>query len=103
MPIGHRPACTAVGGWTGGLRGGIAGAFGGLAGGLVGGFIGAYAAVASGEIWKGTEWARLGGGYGLAVGLIGGTIVAVGTPEQIAQVERSYTGQFLGSYLVGVH
>ena len=29
----------------------------------------------------------------------GGSIVAAGTPEQIAQVEQSYTGQYLKSYL----
>ena len=29
----------------------------------------------------------------------GGTIVAVGTPEQICKNERSYTGKFLGKYL----
>ena len=29
----------------------------------------------------------------------GGTIVATGTPEQIAKVEESYTGQFLKKYL----
>ena len=29
----------------------------------------------------------------------GGTIVAEGTPEQVAQVEQSYTGQYLKSYL----
>ena len=29
----------------------------------------------------------------------GGSIVAAGTPEQIAQVEQSYTGQYLQSYL----
>jgi excinuclease ABC subunit A len=32
----------------------------------------------------------------------GGEIIATGTPEQIAQVEQSYTGQFLANYLVGV-
>jgi excinuclease ABC subunit A len=31
----------------------------------------------------------------------GGEIVAQGTPEQVAQVERSYTGQFLKTYLNG--
>ncbi len=31
----------------------------------------------------------------------GGEIVAYGTPEQVAQVERSYTGQFLRVYLNG--
>ena len=30
----------------------------------------------------------------------GGKIVAVGTPEQIARNEQSYTGQFLGKYLI---
>jgi excinuclease ABC subunit A len=29
----------------------------------------------------------------------GGMIVAAGTPEHIAQVEQSYTGQYLKSYL----
>ena len=29
----------------------------------------------------------------------GGTIVATGTPEQVAQVPESYTGQYLKSYL----
>jgi excinuclease ABC subunit A len=29
----------------------------------------------------------------------GGTVVATGTPEQIAQIENSYTGQFLKKYL----
>lgn len=28
-------------------------------------------------------------------GIGGGTVVAVGTPEQVAQVEASYTGQYL--------
>ncbi|MEP7284267.1 MAG: excinuclease ABC subunit UvrA [Chloroflexota bacterium] len=32
----------------------------------------------------------------------GGEIIAVGTPEQIAQVPHSYTGQYLADYLVGV-
>ncbi len=32
----------------------------------------------------------------------GGEIIATGTPEQIARVEQSYTGQFLADYLVGV-
>lgn len=32
----------------------------------------------------------------------GGEIIAVGTPEQIVACERSYTGQFLADYLVGV-
>ena len=35
-----------------------------------------------------------GGGDG------GGTIVATGTPEQIAAVEESYTGQFLKKMLL---
>lgn len=30
----------------------------------------------------------------------GGTVIAVGTPEQICQVEQSYTGQFLKKYLL---
>ena len=29
----------------------------------------------------------------------GGEIVAAGTPERVADVERSYTGQYLASYL----
>jgi excinuclease ABC subunit A len=32
----------------------------------------------------------------------GGQVIAVGTPEQIAACEHSYTGQFLANYLVGV-
>src|SRR5579859_379761 len=32
----------------------------------------------------------------------GGEIVAVGTPEQIAQVAESYTGQYLADYLIAV-
>ena len=32
----------------------------------------------------------------------GGTIVATGTPEQVAQVPESYTGQYLKSYLATV-
>jgi len=32
----------------------------------------------------------------------GGEVIAVGTPEQIATCERSYTGQFLAQYLIGV-
>ncbi len=32
----------------------------------------------------------------------GGEVIAVGTPEEIAATERSYTGQFLADYLVGV-
>jgi len=32
----------------------------------------------------------------------GGTIIAEGTPEEVAQVERSYTGQFLARMLPGV-
>ena len=34
-----------------------------------------------------------GGGYG------GGYVVATGTPEQVAQVAESYTGQYLKDYL----
>ena len=30
----------------------------------------------------------------------GGTILQVGTPEQVVKNERSYTGRFLGKYLV---
>jgi excinuclease ABC subunit A len=29
----------------------------------------------------------------------GGTIVAAGTPEQVAVCDKSYTGQFLNEYL----
>jgi len=29
----------------------------------------------------------------------GGEIIAMGTPEDVAQIEPSYTGQFLKSYL----
>ena len=29
----------------------------------------------------------------------GGTIIATGTPEEVAKVEKSYTGQFLRRYL----
>ena len=29
----------------------------------------------------------------------GGTVIAEGTPEQIAKVEKSYTGQYLRQYL----
>ena len=29
----------------------------------------------------------------------GGTVVAAGTPEQVAQVPESYTGQYLKRYL----
>jgi excinuclease ABC subunit A len=32
----------------------------------------------------------------------GGEVVAVGTPEQVAQVAESYTGQFLANYLMAV-
>ena len=32
----------------------------------------------------------------------GGEVIAVGTPEEIAQQPRSYTGQFLADYLIGV-
>ncbi|MBO9308312.1 MAG: excinuclease ABC subunit UvrA [Chloroflexi bacterium] len=32
----------------------------------------------------------------------GGEVIAVGTPEQIAACERSYTGQFLAQHLIGV-
>ena len=31
----------------------------------------------------------------------GGTIVAKGTPEEVAKVEKSYTGQFLKRILSG--
>ncbi len=36
---------------------------------------------------------------GLEGGLLGGYIVAEGTPEQIAKVEKSYTGQYLKKVL----
>ena len=29
----------------------------------------------------------------------GGTVVAKGTPEQVAKVEKSYTGQYIKRYL----
>jgi len=29
----------------------------------------------------------------------GGTVVAAGTPEEVAQVAESYTGQYLKAYL----
>jgi excinuclease ABC subunit A len=29
----------------------------------------------------------------------GGAVIAVGTPEQVAKVSESYTGQFLGGML----
>ena len=32
-------------------------------------------------------------------GIGGGTIVASGTPEQIAECENSYTGKYLKSYI----
>ena len=32
-------------------------------------------------------------------GIRGGTIVATGTPEEVAKCEKSYTGQFLKKYL----
>jgi excinuclease ABC subunit A len=32
-------------------------------------------------------------------GIGGGNIVAKGTPEQVAQVKESYTGQYLKKYL----
>ena len=30
----------------------------------------------------------------------GGTVIAKGTPEEIAKVKKSYTGQYLKRYLV---
>jgi excinuclease ABC subunit A len=33
----------------------------------------------------------------------GGELIAAGTPEEICQVEASYTGQFLKSYLLESH
>ena len=35
-------------------------------------------------------------------GEAGGEVIAVGTPEQVAEVEESYTGQFLRQVLPGV-
>ena len=32
----------------------------------------------------------------------GGTVVAVGTPEEISKVEASYTGQYLNKYFNNV-
>ena len=32
-------------------------------------------------------------------GAAGGQVIAAGTPEQVAQVERSYTGQYLKQLL----
>jgi excinuclease ABC subunit A len=29
----------------------------------------------------------------------GGDIIAIGTPEQVSEVEKSYTGKYLKSYL----
>ncbi len=37
---------------------------------------------------------------GPEVGATGGNIVALGTPEEVAKVERSYTAKFLRSILV---
>jgi excinuclease ABC subunit A len=36
-------------------------------------------------------------------GSAGGTVVAEGTPEQVAELEHSYTGQFLRHALDGHH
>ncbi len=36
-------------------------------------------------------------------GDLGGYLVAQGTPEDVAHVPESYTGQFLATYMVGVH
>lgn len=33
----------------------------------------------------------------------GGQIVATGTPEQVAKVEKSYTGQYLKKYLSSIN
>ena len=33
----------------------------------------------------------------------GGTVVACGSPEEVAKVENSYTGQFLKKILKGVN
>jgi excinuclease ABC subunit A len=35
-------------------------------------------------------------------GEAGGEVIATGTPEQVAEVEESYTGQFLRQVLPGV-
>jgi excinuclease ABC subunit A len=35
-------------------------------------------------------------------GEAGGEVIATGTPEQVADVEESYTGQFLRQVLPGV-
>jgi excinuclease ABC subunit A len=35
-------------------------------------------------------------------GEAGGEVIAVGTPEQVAEVEESYTGQFLRPVIPGV-
>jgi excinuclease ABC subunit A len=35
-------------------------------------------------------------------GEAGGEVIATGTPEQVAEVEESYTGQFLRRVLPGV-
>jgi excinuclease ABC subunit A len=35
-------------------------------------------------------------------GEAGGEVIATGTPEQVAEVEKSYTGQFLRQVLPGV-
>ena len=34
-------------------------------------------------------------------GLAGGRVVTQGTPEQVAQVEESYTGQYLKTVIAG--
>ena len=31
----------------------------------------------------------------------GGTVVATGTPEEVAKIKKSYTGQYLKKYLKG--
>jgi len=36
-------------------------------------------------------------------GAAGGRLLAEGTPEQVAQVEASYTGRFLRQALAGSH
>ena len=50
--------------------------------------------VANGEIlaYDGTNWVNKGGNAG-------GKVIAKGTPEQVAKIKGSYTGQYLKEYL----
>jgi excinuclease ABC subunit A len=48
------------------------------------------------DVIKSAEWIVDLGPEG---GAEGGQIIATGTPEQVAQVEASYTGQFLRNVL----